>query len=169
MILLISRSFRNEKRNWRMRSILVVINFINIFLYYSAFAYFDTILEAFAKFDLPLSFLLFLKYFIVFILGFSIGFLVILGMRLKVKRNYFDIKVFFLVGFIPLIALAISYSGIADLIINRVFNSNTTISELYYYFFSRTDIWSIWLGIAMGSSVRLKLSEKRKYKHQIID
>jgi hypothetical protein len=152
-----------------MRFILTIITFINIFLYYSAFAYFDTILEAFAKFDLPLNFLLFLKYFIVFILGFSIGFLIILGMRLKVKRNYFDIKVLFLVGFIPLTALVISYSGIADLIISRIFNSNTTISELYYYFFSRTDIWSIWLGISIGASIRLKLHEKKKYKHQIID
>jgi len=152
-----------------MRFVLIVISFINILLYYSAYAYYDTILEALARFDLPVSFLSFIKYFIVFILGFLIGLLIILGMRLKVSINYFDIKVLLLVGIIPALALTISYSGLANFLVVSIFKSNATVSELYYYFFSRTDIWAIWLGIATGSSVRLKLLQKRKYRHQVIE
>ncbi len=152
-----------------MRFILIIISFINILLYYSAYAYYDTILDALAKYDLPLGLLTFLKYFIIFILGFSIGFLITLGMRLKVNMNYYDIKVLALVGLIPALAILFSYSGIANLLVNKVFNSSTTISELYFYFFSRTDIWAIWLGVAAGSSIRLKLVQKRKYRHETIE
>jgi len=164
--------FNFEKRDIFLegkRYILIIISFINILLYYSAYAYYDTILDSLAKYDLPLGLLTFLKYFIIFVLGFSIGFLITLGMRLRVSMNYYDIKVLVLVGFIPALAIIISYSGIANLLVNNVFNSNTTISELYFYFFSRTDIWAIWLGIAAGSSIRLKLLQKRKYRHEAIE
>jgi len=152
-----------------MRFILIIISFINILLYYSAYAYYDTILGALAKYELPIGLLSFVKYFIIFILGFLIGFLIILGMRLKVKKNYFDIKGLLLVGLIPALAIIISYSGLADFLVNAIFKSNATVNELYYYFFSRTDIWALWLGVATGSSIRLKLLQKRKYKHEAID
>jgi hypothetical protein len=152
-----------------MRFTLIIISFVNILLYYSAYAYYDTILAALAKYDLPVGLLSFIKYFIVFILGFLIGLLIILGMRLRVSMNYFDIKVLILVGIIPALALIISYSGLATFLVASIFKSNATVSELYYYFFSRTDIWALWLGIATGSSVRLKLLKKRKYKHQAVE
>ena len=63
-----------------MRFILIIISFVNILLYYSAYAYYDTILGALAKYELPVALLSFIKYFIIFILGFLIGFLIILGM-----------------------------------------------------------------------------------------
>ncbi|HAJ95048.1 MAG TPA: hypothetical protein DCP02_02330 [Actinobacteria bacterium] len=153
----------------KMRFILIIISFINIFLYYTAYAYFDNILIAFARYELPMGFLIFLKYFIIFVLGFLIGFLIILSMRLRVSMNYFDIKVLLMVGLIPALAIILSYSGLAGFLTNTIFKSNENISELYYYFFSRTDIWSIWLGVATGSSVRLKLLQKRKYKHQAME
>jgi hypothetical protein len=90
-------------------------------------------------------------------------------MKQKVKRNYFDLKVFILVGFIPALALILSYSGLVSLIIDAVFKSSETINELYYYFFSRTDIWSLWLGIAAGSSIRVKMLLVKKYKHQAVN
>ena len=135
----------------KMRFILIVISFINIFLYYTAYVYFDNILAALARYELPMGFLTFMKYFIIFVLGFLIGFLITLGIKQKVAMNYFDLKVFLLVGFIPAFALILSYSGIVSLIVDTFFKSNETINELYYYFFSRTDIWSLWLGISAGS------------------
>lgn len=153
----------------KMRLILIIISFINIFLYYTAYAYFDNILITLARYELPVGFLTFLKYFIIFVLGFLIGFLIILGMRLRVSMNYFDLKVLLLVGLIPALAIILSYSGLISFLINTIFKSNGTISELYYYFFSRTDIWSLWLGVATGSSIRLKLLQKRKYKHQAME
>jgi len=152
----------------KMRFILIIISFINIFLYYTAYAYFDNILAALARYELPLGFLTFLKYFIIFVLGFLIGFLIILAMRLRVSMNYFDLKVLLMVGFIPALAIILSYSGLISFLVSSIFKSNETISELYYYFFLRTDIWAIWLGVATGSSIRLKLLHKKKYKHQAI-
>ena len=163
------RKITKEKKSYNIRLILIVISFVNIFLYYSAYVYYDTILDALAKYNISAGFLTFLKYFIVFVLGFLIGFLITLGMRLKVKMNYYDIKVLALVGIIPALAIIISYSGIANIIIRGVFNSNTTVNDLYFYFFSRTDIWAIWLGVAVGSSIRLKLIQKKRYKHQVLD
>ncbi len=153
----------------KMRFILIIISFVNIFLYYTAYAYFDNILAAIARYELPVGFLTFLKYFIIFVLGFLIGFLITLGMRLRVSMNYFDLKVLLLVGLVPALAIILSYSGLASFLVNAIFKSNETISELYYYFFSRTDIWSLWLGVATGSSIRLKLLQRKKYKHQIME
>lgn len=154
----------------KMRILLIIVCFINIFLYYTAYAYFDNILAALARYELSVGFLTFLKYFIIFVLGFLIGLLVILGMRLKVSMNYFDLKVLILTGLIPALAIIVSYSGLAGFLVNTFFSNNDTVSELYYYFFSRTDIWSLWLGFAAGASVRLKLmQQKRRYKHQAMN
>ena len=99
-----------------------------------------------------------------------IGLLIILGMKLRVSMNYFDLKVLLLAGSIPALAILLSYSGLASFLINTLFSGNETINELYYYFFSRTDIWALWLGVATGASVRLKLmQQKKKYKHQAMD
>ena len=154
----------------KMRVLLIIICILNIFLYYAAYSYFDNILAALAKYELPVGFLTFLKYFIIFILGFLIGLLIILGMRLRVSMNYFDLKVLLLAGSIPALAILLAYSGLASFLINTLFSGNETVSELYYYFFSRTDIWALWLGVATGASIRLKLMQQRKkYKHQAMD
>ena len=153
----------------KMRFILIIICFVNILLYYTAYAYFDNILIAIARYELSMGFLTFLKYFIIFILGFLIGFLIILSMKLRVNMNYFDLKGFLMVGLIPVLAIILSYSGLVSFLVNTFFKPNGTINELYYYFFSRTDIWSLWLGVATGSSIRLKLLQKKKYKHQVME
>jgi hypothetical protein len=155
--------------NIKVRFILIAVSLVNIILYYTAYAYFDNILAALAGFELPVGFLTFLKYFIVFILGFLIGFLIIIGMKLRVRMNYFDIKVLLLVGFIPASAMILYYTGIVDLILNKIAGPGGSAGELYYYFFSRTDIWSLWLGTAVGSSIRVKLAPAKKYRHQAIE
>jgi hypothetical protein len=84
--------------------------------------------------------------------------------------NYFDIKVLVLTGLLPALAILLSYSGLAGLIVRNFFSGNETVSELYYYFFSRTDIWALWLGLATGASIRLRLmQQKKRYKHQAMD
>ena len=83
--------------------------------------------------------------------------------------NYFDIKVLLLVGLVPALAIIILYSGLADFLVTAIFKSNARVNELYYYFFSRTDVWALWLGVATGSSIRLKLLQKRRYKHEVIE
>ncbi|MCL5071003.1 MAG: hypothetical protein M1308_08925, partial [Actinobacteria bacterium] len=146
------------------RRYLLIICFVNIILYYSAFAYFDNILDALSRFNLPVGFLNFLQYFIILALGFMIGFLIVLSMRIKSSRNYFDIKVMLLSGLIPILALLLYKTGFVNFIVTRFFNSNITISEAVFYFFSMTKIWTLWLGITIGASVRIKLPEKKKFR-----
>jgi len=153
-----------------MRFFLVIFSFVNIILYYTAYAYFDNITDALAVYNLPVSFLNFLRFIIVFILGFVIGLLIIISMKRGEKRNYFDIKTFLIVGCIPAISLMLYKTGMVNLVVTRLFNSSLTISELAFYFFSRETVWTIWLGISMGASVRLKLKPPgKKFKHQILD
>jgi hypothetical protein len=161
----------NAPRDYgKMRALLIVFCFINIFLYYAAYAYFDNILAALARYELPVGFLTFIKYFIIFILGFLIGLLIILSMRLKVSMNYFDVKVLVLAGLLPALAIILSYSGLAGFLVRSFFSGNETVNELYYYFFSRTDIWALWLGVATGASIRLRLMQQiKRYKHQAMD
>ena len=150
-----------------MRIFLIVFSFINVILYYTAFAYFDNILAALTVYNINPGFLNFLRYFIVFIVGFMIGLLIILTMKPKAKMNYFDIKVFLIVGFIPALALILNGTGIISLILTKFFSSNLTASDLVYYFFFNNSIWSLWLGISMGSSIRLKFTVKyKRFKHE---
>ncbi|MBE3092173.1 MAG: hypothetical protein IMZ51_00730 [Chloroflexi bacterium] len=153
-----------------MRLFLTGASFINIILYYTAFAYFDNIMTALAGYNLPVGFLNFLRFFIVFILGFMIGFLIAVSTKSRVNMNYFDIRVFLIVGCIPALALILYNTGAVNLVVTKFFNSNSTISELVFYFFSRETVWALWLGISIGASVRLRFgSLKKRFKHQVID
>ncbi len=150
-----------------MRVFLTVFSFINIILYYAGFAYFDNILDAFAGYNISAGYLSLLRYFIVFIIGFMIGLLIILTMKPKAKRNYFDIKVFLIVGFIPALALILNGTGAVNLIAVKFFGTDLTVSDLVYYFFSNNIIWSLWLGISIGSSIRLRFAVKyKRFKHE---
>ena len=156
--------------NRKMKFFLIAASFVNIILYYTAFAYFDNIIDALAVYNLSVSFLNFLRLFIVFILGFMIGFLIAISMKSVVNINYFDIRVFLIAGFIPAMALIFYNTGAVNLVVTKFFNSNLKVSELVFYFFSRDIIWTIWLGISAGASVRLKFkSSGKKFKHQILD
>jgi len=154
-----------------MRLFLIIVSFINIILYYVAFAYFDNISAALAGYNLSVGFLNFLRFFIVFILGFMIGFLIAVSAKSTVNMNYFDVRVFIIAGCIPALALILYNTGVVNLIVNKFFSSDLTISELVFYFFSRETVWAIWLGISIGASVRLRFKSlnKKRFKHQILD
>jgi hypothetical protein len=152
-----------------MRRILIIACFLNLILYYCAFAFFDNILNGLAKFSLPQGFLSFLQFFITIALGFFIGFLIILAMRLKTSRNFFDLKVMLIAGTLPALALLLYETGLVNLIVTKVFNSSKSASEAAFYFFSITKIWTLWLGVSIGASVRIKFGDKKKYRHEASD
>jgi len=153
-----------------MRIFLTIFSFINIILYYTAFSYFDYILDAFAVYNIPVGLLSFLRYFIVLILGFMIGLLIILSMRYKHKRNHFDYRVFLMAGLLPAVFLILANTGAVNLVVTRFFGSNSTVSDLVYYFFSNNSIWSLWLGISVGVSIRLRFGQReKKFKHLVND
>lgn len=151
-----------------MRLFLNIFSLVNMILYYLVYAYFDNILSALVYFNLPDAFLSFLKFIIVFILGFMIGLLIVINMRTQEARSHFDIKTFLIAGFMPAIALILYKSGLVNLVVDRFFNSNLTVSEAAFYFFSRETVWSIWLGFATGASLRLAFkTPEKKFKHQV--
>jgi hypothetical protein len=153
-----------------MRLFLIIFSYINVILYYIAFAYFDNIIGELASYNLSAGFLGFLRFIIILILGFMIGFLISISMRPLEKKNYFNIKTFLISGFMPAMALLMYKTGLVNIIVAKLFNSNLTISELAFYFFSREAIWTIWLGVSIGASVRLKFgSPDKRFKHQVID
>jgi hypothetical protein len=147
-----------------LRIFLIIFSFINTIFYLLIYSYFDNILELLGALDISPAILNYIKLLLLLIIGFSIGIMVILMLNLKLGKSSFSFKNLLLVGTVPFIFLILSEGTITNFIINSLFHSSKTISELVFYLFSRQIIWSLWLGFAVGTSVRLSFS-KRGYKH----
>jgi len=148
-----------------MRIFFVIVSFITAFLYFLVYALYDNILAVFGRLDVTGVFISFLKTFILVIVSFLIGFIVILLLKIKYEKSYFDYKFALIVGILPFIFLILSQGAITNFIIVKVFNSNRQISEFVFYFLSRQIVWAMWLGFALGTSVRLDF--KPKLKHEL--
>ncbi len=147
-----------------MRVFLIVFSFINTVFYILVYSYFDNILDIFGVTSLSSTAVNYIKLTALLVVGFCIGITVMLILRLKMKKSLFSFKNLFIVGIFPFICLILSEGSITSFIINKFFNSSETLSELAFYLFSRQTIWSLWLGFAIGTSVRLSFL-KREYKH----
>ena len=86
-------------------------------------------------------------------------------LKVRYEKSHFDYKFALIVGILPFIFLILSQGAITNFIIVKVFNSNKQISEFVFYFLSRQIVWAMWLGFALGTSVRLDF--KRKSKHEL--
>jgi hypothetical protein len=147
-----------------MRLFLVITSFITAFLYFLIYALYDNILAVFGTIDVTGAFISFLKIFILVIVSFLIGLIVILLLKIRYEKSHFDYRFLLIVGILPFIFLILSQGAVTNLIIVKVFNSNRQISEFVFYFLSRQIVWAMWLGFALGTSVRL--SFKRRLKHE---
>ncbi|MBU4292676.1 MAG: hypothetical protein KJ770_01310 [Actinobacteria bacterium] len=148
-----------------MRIFLIVIAFINTMLYLFVYAYFENIMGLFGNVNVAGGWLTFLKILDLIIVGFLIGLIVALLLRLSIEKSFFDFRMLLIVGILPFIFLILSQGGITNFFITKLFNSSRQISEAAFYFFSRQIIWSMWLGFAIGVSIRL--SFKKKLTHEI--
>ena len=148
-----------------MRLFLIIMSFITVFLYFLIYALYDNILAVFGQLDVTGAFLSFLKIFILVIVGFLIGLIVILLLKISYEKSRFDYRFALIVGILPFIFLILSQGAITNFIIVKVFNSNRQISEFVFYFLSRQIVWAMWLGFALGTSVRLDF--KPKLKHEL--
>ncbi len=147
-----------------MRLFLIITSFITAFLYFLIYALYDNILAVFGSIDVTGAFISFLKIFILVIVSFLIGLIVIMLLKIRYEKSHFDYRFLLIVGILPFIFLILSQGAVTNLIIVKVFNSNRQISEFVFYFLSRQIVWAMWLGFALGTSVRL--SFKRKLKHE---
>ncbi|MBM3705967.1 MAG: hypothetical protein FJW66_05520 [Actinobacteria bacterium] len=147
-----------------MRVFLIIFSFINAFLYFLVYAYYENFLSLLGNLDVTGGLLSFLKIFILVVVSFLIGLIVSLMIKIKIDKSFFDYRIALAVGLLPLIFLILSQGSITNFIIVRLFNSDRQISELVFYFFSRQVVWAMCLGFAIGASVRIAF--KKKLKHE---
>ncbi len=149
-----------------MRIFLIIFSFINAFLYFLVYAYYDNILALFGSVNVTSGLLSFIKLLILVIFAFLIGLVVSLLIGgTRTDRSYFDYRIALIVGILPLIFLILSQGSITSFITVRIFGSNRQISELIFYFLSRQIVWAMWLGFAIGVSVRVAF--KKRIKHAV--
>jgi hypothetical protein len=148
-----------------MRIFLIVIAFINTMLYLLVYAYYENIMGLFGNVNVAGGWLSFLKILDLVIVGFLIGLIVSLLLRLSIEKSFFDYRMLLIVGILPFIFLILSPGQVTNFFITKLFNSSRQISEAAFYFFSRQIIWSMWFGFAIGVSIRLAF--KKKLKHEI--
>ena len=151
-----------------MRIFLIIFSFINTVFYVFVYSYFDNILEIFGVTSLSSTAINYIKLAALLIVGFCIGITVMLLLRLKIKKNLFSFKNLLVIGIFPFICLILSEDSITSFIINKFFNSSERLSELVFYLFSRQTIWSLWLGFAIGTSIRFSFL-KKEYKHLSVE
>jgi len=148
-----------------MRVFLIIFSFINAFLYFLLYAYYENILGLFGTSGVTSGFLGFLKTVILLIVSFLIGLIVSLLLRMNIAKSFFDLRLALIVGIIPLFFLILSQPAVSNFILVKIFKSSGSISDFIFYFLSRQIVWTMWLGFAIGASVRL--SFKKKLKHEV--
>ena len=134
-------------------------------LYLLVYAYYENIMGLFGNVNVTGGWLSFLKILDLVVVGFLIGLIVALLLRLSIEKSFFDYRMLIIVGILPFIFLILSGGQVTNFFITKLFNSSRQISEAAFYFFSRQIIWAIWFGFAIGVSIRL--SFKKKLKHEI--
>ena len=147
-----------------MRIFLIIVSFINTLLYVLIYAYYDTILDRMGASLLSAGMQTFFKIVVLVAAGFCIGLMSMLLLSPGMKRSRFNIKNLLLIGLIPFILLLLSPGPVIDFIASRIFGNKESIRELLFYLLSRQAILSIWLGFAVGTSVRIHFG-KRVHKH----
>lgn len=148
-----------------MRIFLIVTAFVNTIFYLLVYAYYENIMGLFGNVNVAGGWLSFLKILDLVIVGFLIGLIVSMLLRLRIEKSFFDYRMLLIVGILPFIFLILSPGQVTNFFIVKLFNSSRQISEAAFYFFSRQTIWAIWFGFAIGVSVRL--SFKKKLKHEM--
>ena len=146
-----------------MRIFLIIFSFINAFFYFVLYANYENIIAMFTGINLSTGALSFLKTIILLVFGFLIGLIISFLSRPGSASSFFDYRTAIIAGIFPFLFLILSQGAIMSFITVNIFGANRQISEFVFYFLSRQAIWTMWLGIALGVSVRIAF--KKKLKH----
>lgn len=147
-----------------MRIFLIIVSFVNALLYVLIYTYYDTIIGFLGTTVVSPLMQNFLKVAVLIAAGFCIGLMSMLLLAPGMRRSRFDVKNLLLLGLVPFIFLILSPGVVTDFIASRIFGNRENIRELLFYLLSRQALWSIWFGFAVGTSVRICFS-RRKRKH----
>lgn len=145
-----------------MRIFLILFSYINLFIYIVIYALFDYIIDNLGFFGITAEVQNFVKIVILIIIGFLIGLIIIFFMEKEIKKSYFSYRAFLLMGAVPFIFLILSEGTITNFIIVNFFGSDLKLTELAFYLFSRTTIWSLWFGFAVGTCIRVSFRKNLK-------
>jgi len=143
-----------------LRIFLITVSFINSLLYFAIYAYFDTLMGIIGPAALSGGLQSFLKVLVLSAAGFCVGLIPMLILAPGMRRSRVDIKNLILMGIVPFILLMILPGPVSGFIITNIFSGNESIRELLLYLVSRQSLWSVWLGFALGTSVRISFKKK---------
>ena len=149
-----------------MRVFLIIVSFVSSILYFLIYSYFDTIIGIIGTSFLSAGLQSFIKILVLLIAGFCTGLVPMLLLAPGMKRSRLDFRNLVLVGIVPFIFLILSPGPVNDFIVVNIFSNNEKIRELIFYLFSRQPLWSVWLGFAIGTSVRISFV-RRSHRHQV--
>jgi hypothetical protein len=149
-----------------LRIFLIIVSFANSLLYFALYAYFDTIMGIIGPAAISGGLQSFLKILVLAVGGFCVGIIPMLMLAPGMRRSRMDIKNLILLGIVPFILLILSPGPVIELIASRIFSGNESVRELLFYLFSRQSLWSVWLGFALGTSVRISF-KKKLHRHAV--
>lgn len=147
-----------------MKRFLIIFSLINAALYFIIYSYFDYILGSLPSLVIPPGVITLLKILFLIAVGFSIGLVISLIRGYEGIKSSFDYKAFIILSAVPFLMLVLSGGHITNFIITRFFEANKKLSELVFYFFSSNYIWSMWIGVVAGSSIRLRFKRNRQLR-----
>jgi len=147
-----------------LKKILIIFSLINAALYFIIYSYLDFILENLPSLAIPSGAIILIRILFLIAVGFSVGLVVSLIRGYEGIKSSFDYKTFILLSIVPLIMLILSGGQITNFIVTKFFGANKKLSELVFYIFSRDYIWSMWIGVVAGTSIRLRFKRNRQLR-----
>jgi len=147
-----------------LKKILIIFSLINAALYFIIYSYLDFILENLPSLAIPSGAIILIRILFLIAVGFSVGLVVSLIRGYEGIKSSFDYKTFILLSIVPLIMLILSGGQITNFIVTKFFGANKKLSELVFYIFSRYYIWSMWIGVVAGTSIRLRFKRNRQLR-----
>ncbi|MBA7613891.1 MAG: hypothetical protein KAV97_04800 [Actinomycetia bacterium] len=143
-----------------MKKSIVVIYLIIVLIFISIYALFDYILP-FINVTLPHIANKLIKCILPIAIGFFISYFIFKLKNPEIKRTNFDFRRFVIFGIVPLISLIIYLTSLHLIISDKIFKNFEILSTSIKYIFDKFDIWSLWLGFALGASFKISKDEMR--------
>jgi len=139
---------------------ILVIYIILVLISISIYALFDYII-GFIGLSLSTFTYILIKSLLPVVIGFFISYFILILSNPEIKKMSFDYRKFTFFGIIPLLFLFVNLTPIPQVICGKIFKNFEVLSISIKYIFDKFDIWSLWLGFALGASFKISKGEKR--------
>jgi hypothetical protein len=130
---------------------ILTIYLVLVLIFISIYSLFDYILPL-INLTLPIFIYKLIKSILPIAIGFFISYFIFKLKNPKTKKTSFNFKRFMIFGIVPLFSLVIYLTSIHHIISEKIFKNIEFLSLSIKYIFDKYEIWSLWLGFALGSS-----------------